>query len=295
MEWVSSVKLDNLLSKYPQFTDNIMYVLENSNYVTKDDMIQRTRNLVLNWLSNRDSSKNLYVLLGKKYKICSSGLSRKWLYIECKDLLPKHKIIYENQLISDNNIEIVIIDDWALTGLSLENSIDSFLRKNKHIKFSSLTFIITYCSINFDNIYNLWNLRKILVHNSDQELINILSRGVEKLGGFTKLCIKIDDFPDILPDLLDDFRQFPDILTEIDNYISDRNNNYYFYQKLYPLDISHLNKDFTDIFMDIVENTFFIIHSEYKIPDSTLFRPLLDNCRDPVNRDFLIEIEKSFT
>ena len=46
--------------------------------------------------------------------------------------------------------------------------------------------------------------------------------------------------------------------------------------------------------MDPVENCYYIIHSEYKVPDSTLFGDLLQKCRHPINRDFLIEVGEKY-
>lgn len=211
------------------------------------------------------------------------------------DLFPSHTVIYdteENDIFNDN-IEVVVVDDWTLTGISLESSISNFRENNKNIKYSSLTFIITYCSVDF---LSRSMSRKLIDFVTDQEFIDILSRGAEKLGGFKKLGITVEDFPDIMVDFLPDIKEFPDISSKINDYMDRKcRDNYYYYENLYPLDISHLNSLFTDIFMDIVECTFFIIHSEYKIPDSTLFRPLLNKCRDPVDRDFLNEVRKYFT
>ena len=111
-------------------------------------MIQRTRNLVKQWLSNRDPTRNVYILMDEKNKIGS----RKWLYVECHDLLPFHTIINPKDKIKDNkNPEIVIIDDWSITGIDLMDTMDVFYQNNKEIKFSYITYIITYCSKEYFN------------------------------------------------------------------------------------------------------------------------------------------------
>lgn len=289
--WISYNNVNEMIILHPHFKDDIMYILENSNYIGKDDMIQRTRDLVSKWISDRDSNRNVYILMDEEKKLGS----RKWLYIECYDLLPSHIVINPGQKINDNNPEIIIIDDWSITGIDLLRTINEFYCNNEHIKSSSITYIITYCSkeyFNFDS-----TLTKMIFENfSCPHLVAILYRCIEKLGGLTiDPRTQIPEFIDYLPEFLDNVRNYPDIYDELVTYTNSPIHNLYCYQQLQPLNITPLNPNFNSEFMDpITDDCFYIVHSEYKIPDSTLFRKLLHKCRDPINRDFLIEIGENY-
>ena len=299
MDIYCAEKVRNFISQYNHYENDIKYVLENTRYITKLEVIQQTRTLINKWKQERQPDREVLILLESE-KIGSQH----WLYLECIDLLPDHSIIYCNESkiycneskTNYDNKEILIIDDWSITGENLIGLIQDFTCKAKG-KYS-LVCIIPFAS---DNILRNNNIRVNCLHRrlEDEILADIIRQGTKRIPCLSGNQNLIEEFKSdhvYFMDVVADLMEFPDINNLIVKYMNRHmiGLKLYRFEELKSFNIENLCSNFIDEHLDAVGECFISIHSEYKVPDSVAFRKVLRLCRNPVDRDFMEQVRVKF-
>lgn len=107
-----------------RYEDIEQLLLDNTVFVSKQDVISGIRSLILEWKQARQPYRALYVY-------CPSDKigSEQWIYLSVKDLLPSHKLLKDKNDIHAG-CEILYMDDWSLSGCHAMGSFEEMMYKN---------------------------------------------------------------------------------------------------------------------------------------------------------------------
>ncbi len=113
-----------LMDQHPKFQKIFNVLFDNTQYYTRQQVIDAIDRIITKWKTLRQD-RPLYVLLTMN-KIGSEH----YLYYHFKNMLPPHEII-SNPDIKINGGELVMIDDWCLSGNNLASSFEQIMYQIK--------------------------------------------------------------------------------------------------------------------------------------------------------------------
>jgi len=115
---------------YEKYFGVIHEIVENTTYLTGDEISGTVLKLVGNWLEKRDTSLRLVVLFSAKLG------SQQWLYSHYENKLPVHvKATTADPLTwIDETHEVLVVDDFTLSGNFICSIIDSAICAGAHPK-----------------------------------------------------------------------------------------------------------------------------------------------------------------
>lgn len=133
-------KCEDFIKKNVKYIDILVKLFDQTQYFTLEEVINGIKTLIIKWKSERKNIP-LYVYVANM----TMG-SEYWLYTMFKDILPSHELINRSILSSckHNEIEIINIDDWCLTGNHMIGNIEDLLYKNEtksNITYTLLFFV----------------------------------------------------------------------------------------------------------------------------------------------------------
>ncbi len=144
----------NLFNKYPQFKDIFDILFRQTEYYTMKDILKDLEVNIKKWISERDNSKELFIVLPVNDKIGSEH----YFYYHFKDILPKHTVLTSSaeKLIED--VEYLYLDDWSLSGVNLLYSFENILYKKYGKDYSKgnlqLTAIVSIITPSVEKMIN---------------------------------------------------------------------------------------------------------------------------------------------
>lgn len=163
-------KTESTILKYYRYKDVLIDLVKNTKYYTVDDILNGIQDSLISWNINRKNIP-LYCFLHKSNKGSSV-----WLYRENLKFIPEHKKLYDITDLEkyiNQEIEILYIDDWALSGIHLAGTFEELypllnygnnLYKNNKIKYTFITFINTIESeLLLHSLFDLYNINGSLI------------------------------------------------------------------------------------------------------------------------------------
>lgn len=260
MEHFDPIKVEKYIKKHPKIKNDILYILNNAMYFTKEQMISHTRELVSLWLKERDPSVQIYILFDTT-KVSSGH----WLYSNYKDLLEGLNVtcVFEENhidMVENKKCEIVIIEDWDISGQHMFETIECFLRYNS-CKNSTFLGIFVCSSLRGlkwcqDSYFNSTKYRSKLKK---------YPKDIPRVG---ETCYLSQYFP-------------KERLQVITRYILKNESS--------NLSQSYFKKRVSD------RDELFLVHSEYKIPESFSAYNMMRKCREKPDRTFMKKIQDEFS
>lgn len=196
-------KCIDFINQHPQFTDMLVRLFETTEYVTAVEVIKGLRTLIQQWLSERDSSLKLIVMVDSNNDIGSE----QWIYQQVKDLLPPH-ITVDKESFTDSNVELVMFDDWCLSGINMISTVDDkyFNLKQQELKIPTKTTFIIH--IGTDRCFNVLNsLSGTTVSIYYTKLIKSLNAYIDDIPEQNAIEFMKTFSPDLDPEL--EQMQFP--------------------------------------------------------------------------------------
>ena len=131
-----------LYEDYPKYKQIFDLLFEYTHYYTKREIIHDIYENIMNWKEIRRKIP-LFVIIDNN-KIGSDH----YYYYHFKDILPKHKIILSsNEISDDNDVELLYIDDWSLTGLNMIKLFEPLINRKHRTSEILLTCIISISTI----------------------------------------------------------------------------------------------------------------------------------------------------
>jgi pyrimidine operon attenuation protein/uracil phosphoribosyltransferase len=152
MAGLEITKCMDVLTKYPQYHDLILQTFRQTIYFKTEEIIRNIQEILDEWEYNRIKSNHIYVCL------LGNDNSKKWIYKKISTILPHHTVIKNGNIpeISKKH-EILIIDDWVLSGISLREEIDKLneIYKGKTLNITSISVVFTEMSEKCIDAYNI--------------------------------------------------------------------------------------------------------------------------------------------
>lgn len=135
-----------LESKHPKLCE-LLY--SKTNYFSEQDIFNYLTHNINLWLSERDNTKPLYVMMHGSY-----DNSTHLIYNYFKKILSSnHRLILESSIGEVNSeIDVIYIDDWILSGGQAFSNLKYKLRECKNLSLITITFILAVCgskSVNY--------------------------------------------------------------------------------------------------------------------------------------------------
>ena len=143
------LECENFISKNMKFLNIIVPLFEYTKYYSTDAVVTGIKDLVIEWKEQRNNDIPLYVHINSANNEIGSEY---WLYTIVKDTLPAHKIINQALLnqCTNNEIEILSLDDWCLSGNNMLGVTEDLLYDSKYkskIYYSFIFFLVgTHCT-----------------------------------------------------------------------------------------------------------------------------------------------------
>lgn len=115
-----------IIDKNEKFRKIFDILFHETKYFTREEITDSLEYLIQKWLLERDPVK-LYVIL-KNDKIGSEH----YFYYHFRHLLPEHTVIHKYLKEVNEDIEMLYMDDWVLSGQHMKSTIETFLEDDDY-------------------------------------------------------------------------------------------------------------------------------------------------------------------